>query len=64
VVRDADELEAFVRRSLEDPAYATALGVRAQSLVQSQLGATQRTIELLDALLPAVIPTARNRSAA
>jgi 3-deoxy-D-manno-octulosonic-acid transferase len=64
VVRDAGELEAFVRRSLEDPAYATALGVRAQSLVQSQLGATQRTIELLDALLPAVIPTARNRSAA
>jgi 3-deoxy-D-manno-octulosonic-acid transferase len=52
-VRDAVGLEAFVRRCLEHRDYAAALGDRAQSLVQSQLGATRRTIRLLDALLDA-----------
>jgi 3-deoxy-D-manno-octulosonic-acid transferase len=50
VVQDAQALEAYVRRCLEDPSYATALGTRAQQLVKSQLGATSRTIELLNAL--------------
>jgi 3-deoxy-D-manno-octulosonic-acid transferase len=50
IVRNASALEAFVRRCLEDPAYATALGTRAQQLVNSQLGATARTIDLIDAL--------------
>ncbi len=31
---------AFVRRCLEDPAYAVALGGRAQAFVLTQLGAT------------------------
>jgi 3-deoxy-D-manno-octulosonic-acid transferase len=57
VVRDTFELESFVRRCLEDPRYAAALGERAQALVRSQLGATMRTRELLDALV-APIPTA------
>ena len=52
VVRDATELEAFVRRCLEQPDFAAALGARAQALVQSQLGATRRTVALLDALIP------------
>jgi 3-deoxy-D-manno-octulosonic-acid transferase len=47
VVGDSDELEAFVRRALEEPQYANQLGQRAQRLVQSQLGATTRTVELL-----------------
>jgi 3-deoxy-D-manno-octulosonic-acid transferase len=50
VVQDAQALEAFVRRCLVDPAYATALGTRAQQLVKSQLGATRRTIQLIEAL--------------
>jgi 3-deoxy-D-manno-octulosonic-acid transferase len=50
IVRDASALEAFVRRCLDDPAYAAALGRRAQQLVNSQLGATARTIDLIDAL--------------
>jgi 3-deoxy-D-manno-octulosonic-acid transferase len=51
VVNDAGEFETFVRRCLEDPKYAAALGARARSLVQSQLGATRRTVELLELLL-------------
>jgi 3-deoxy-D-manno-octulosonic-acid transferase len=51
VVQDGHALEAFVRRCLEDPAYAATLGARAQGLVLSQLGATQRTMRLIDALL-------------
>jgi 3-deoxy-D-manno-octulosonic-acid transferase len=52
VVQDPQALDAFVRRCVEDPAYATALGTRAQQLVQSQLGATKRTIALIEALFP------------
>jgi 3-deoxy-D-manno-octulosonic-acid transferase len=50
IVRDASALEAFVRRCLDDPAYAAAFGTRAQQLVSSQLGATACTIGLIDAL--------------
>ena len=50
VVSDAEALEAFVRRCLEEPDYAAALGNRAQQLVQRQLGATSRTVQLIDAL--------------
>jgi 3-deoxy-D-manno-octulosonic-acid transferase len=52
VVRDEAELDAFVRRCLSEPAYAAALGTRAQALVQSQLGATERTAALVESLLP------------
>jgi 3-deoxy-D-manno-octulosonic-acid transferase len=48
VVGDPQSLEAFVRRCLEDPPYSAALGARAQALVKSQLGATARTLTLLD----------------
>lgn len=51
VVRDARELEAFVRRCLADPAYADELGRRAQELVLQQQGAADRTIELLEHLI-------------
>lgn len=64
-VHDATELEAFVRRCLEDPSFAATLGHRAQLLVQSQLGATRRTVNLLSALLDAAdTPATRRRSAA
>jgi 3-deoxy-D-manno-octulosonic-acid transferase len=54
VVHDADELESFVRRSLDEPVWAAAFGTRAQAFVQTQLGATARTVWLLEKLaLPA-----------
>ena len=48
VVRDAEQFTRFVRRCLEEPAYASALGRQAQSLVLKQLGATAETVRLLD----------------
>jgi 3-deoxy-D-manno-octulosonic-acid transferase len=53
VVKDAAELESFVRRCLDEPQFASALGERAQALVRSQLGATARTRQLIDELLDA-----------
>ena len=53
VVRSGDELQAFVRRCLEDAAYADGLGQRAQALVRRQTGAADRTLELLSSLIPA-----------
>lgn len=51
VVADADALTRFVRRCLEEPDYAAALGSRARDLVAEQLGATRRTFDLLAALV-------------
>ena len=51
VVRNGDELTAFVRRSLEDPAWAAGLGRRARALVAEQLGATERSCRLLEPLV-------------
>ncbi|MBN1910294.1 MAG: 3-deoxy-D-manno-octulosonic acid transferase [Pirellulales bacterium] len=48
---DVPALEAFVRRCLEEPDWADALGQRAATLVADQLGATARTAGLLTALL-------------
>jgi len=66
VVRNAEEFEAFVRRALDEPAFAAELGQRAQELVRSQLGATQRTVDLLDSLfaLRVVALDSANRPAA
>jgi 3-deoxy-D-manno-octulosonic-acid transferase len=61
VVRDATDFEAFVRRALEDPAWAAAMGMRARQLVQSQQGATRRTVQLLGELT--VSKTASRRAA-
>jgi 3-deoxy-D-manno-octulosonic-acid transferase len=51
VVNSEAELGAFVERCLDDPSYAAELGGRAQALVKSNLGATRRTVDLLDALI-------------
>jgi len=50
VVRDAADLEGFVRRALDEPTWAASLGERAQRLVRSQQGATERTARLLGSL--------------
>ncbi|HWB10716.1 MAG TPA: 3-deoxy-D-manno-octulosonic acid transferase [Pirellulales bacterium] len=60
VVADEDELTAFVRRCLVDDRYTENLGQRARRLVFSQLGATQRTCDLL---CPLVEPSFRARAA-
>jgi 3-deoxy-D-manno-octulosonic-acid transferase len=51
-VTSGEELTAFVRRCLEDPAFAPNLGHRATSLVCQQQGATGRTWSLIEELLP------------
>ena len=51
-VADEAELEAFVRRCLEDRSIGEALGERAKGVVATQLGATARTIGYLEALAP------------
>ncbi|MFM9058445.1 MAG: 3-deoxy-D-manno-octulosonic acid transferase [Planctomycetaceae bacterium] len=47
VVTDGAELTAFVRRCLDEPAWAEALGARAAALVASQRGATVATARLV-----------------
>lgn len=47
VIKDGAEMESFVRRCLENTEYAQALGQNARSLVLEQLGAADRTVELL-----------------
>lgn len=65
VVHDAAEMEAFIRRAIDDPAWARPLGQRARQLVLSQQGATKRTANLIQSLvLPdVVVPVAPRRAA-
>ncbi len=51
VVHDGPQLTGFVRRCLEAPHEAAAMGDRARALVAEQLGATERTFRLLAALV-------------
>ena len=51
VVHDQREMERFVRWCLEEPDFAKQLGGNAQNLVLRQVGATQKTLELLQTLL-------------
>ena len=51
VVRNEAELQAFVQQCLDDPAACQRLGERAQRLVASQDGATERTLQLLESLI-------------
>ncbi|MEN6450870.1 MAG: hypothetical protein ABFC96_10290, partial [Thermoguttaceae bacterium] len=49
VVQNGDDFTRFVHRCLDEPGYAASLGQRAQALVRSQIGATERTLRLLEA---------------
>lgn len=51
VLHSGDELTAFVRRCLEDRDFRERLGRSAQQLVREQLGATRRTLLLLDSVV-------------
>ena len=50
VVADEGALEAFVAGCLALPNEAAALGERARGFVTTQLGATERTVDLLEDL--------------
>ena len=56
VVHDQAELTAFVERGLRAPDFRQDLGGRAQELVLQNLGATAKTVALLEPMLrpPAV----------
>jgi 3-deoxy-D-manno-octulosonic-acid transferase len=58
VVPDGRELVDFVARCLDEPHFAAALGSRARHFVARQQGATQRTWQLIEAILPDVQPAA------
>ncbi len=62
VVRDGNEMIAFVQRCLEEPDFAAELGHNARVLVSRQQGAADRTADLLGALIETRIP-ARLRAA-
>jgi 3-deoxy-D-manno-octulosonic-acid transferase len=59
IVRDASDLTRQVRDLLYDQPAREALGSRARTLVLGQQGATPRTVDLLETLLPAAQPAAR-----
>jgi 3-deoxy-D-manno-octulosonic-acid transferase len=48
VVHSGEELTRFVRQALQDRSFREQLGARAQELVRSQQGATERTLALLE----------------
>ncbi len=50
-VRTPEELTEFVRHCLAEPKFAATLGARARDLVAGQLGATDRTLSHLIALV-------------
>jgi 3-deoxy-D-manno-octulosonic-acid transferase len=50
VVADGEQLAAFVRRCLAEPDFAAELGRRARQLVLEQVGAADRTCQLLESL--------------
>jgi 3-deoxy-D-manno-octulosonic-acid transferase len=60
VVHDQAELLAFIRRTLEDSAWAADLGAHARALVAEQLGATERTLGLLAGILNDQPPALRH----
>jgi 3-deoxy-D-manno-octulosonic-acid transferase len=51
VIRNEEELEAFVRRCLTDATFAGELGGRAKELVARQQGAADSTVKLLENLV-------------
>lgn len=60
MVRDAEELEAFIAQMLDQPAVAISMGERARNLVRAQQGATTRTLDLITKTLPS--PSTPNHS--
>jgi 3-deoxy-D-manno-octulosonic-acid transferase len=62
VVHSGEDLTEFVRRCLAEPDFAEELGRRATAMVSEGRGATGRTVELLNRLLPTPV-VSRSRAA-
>jgi 3-deoxy-D-manno-octulosonic-acid transferase len=56
-VKDAAELEAELARLVADPEFRARMGAAARELVGRQQGATARTLDVLDALIPSTALT-------
>ena len=54
VVETERAMYEFLTQCLRNPEQATAMGVRAQDLVRHQQGATERTLQGLESLMPSV----------
>jgi hypothetical protein len=64
VVQSGEELTEFVRCCIDRPPIAANLGERARQLVLEQVGATVRTLDLLESLVPTIATTDRPARAA
>jgi 3-deoxy-D-manno-octulosonic-acid transferase len=64
VVQNRDDLTAFVQTCLQSPSSAAELGSRAKQTVLQQVGATARTVDLLEPMLPKCNATPQERNAA
>jgi len=53
VVQDGNELTVFVGKCLDEPEFATTLGQRAEHVVRQHLGATAKTVAMLETLISA-----------
>jgi 3-deoxy-D-manno-octulosonic-acid transferase len=51
LVRDGQQMTAFIQQCLQEPQYAEELGKRARQLVLQHRGAAEKTCRLLDGLL-------------
>jgi hypothetical protein len=56
VVRDGEQMTAFVRRCLQEPQFVKEMGQRARQLVLQHRGAAERTCQLLGRLLAPARP--------
>ena len=60
VLQNGEEMTDFVEKCLTDRSFASALGEKAKQLVCKQLGAADRTVDLIDTMLaPQVSPVQR-----
>lgn len=57
MVRDASELEAALAKLIADPDLRERMGAAASALVQRQQGATLRTLDVLDSVIPSTALT-------
>ncbi len=64
VVRDELDLENFVRKVVDQPGWATGIGVRGQKVVLQHDGAADRSVSQLFRLLDQSAGTSENNPAA
>lgn len=60
MVQDAAECEQVLAKWLADPALRAQVGAAARQLVRDQQGATQRTLDVLDAVVKSAFPNGKS----